>query len=202
MTQKQNIKAELKIVLQADQTVIAESSDPILWQRVLAAINMPPEATANSSLADFGQDGKSDLLPAKIPVEKMARELGVSVDILKGACSPSDGTPFINLDKHHWEAMKKSTPSRGSKSIAPIALAATLLILWKEKAKLGESTVKDSQEVLATVGLRDKHADRAIGNCEWLQLRSRAIIINPAQTSKAIALAKAYCTKGWEAWDK
>jgi hypothetical protein len=94
--------------------------------------------------------------------------------------------------------MKKGTPSRGRKAIPPIALAATLLILWKEKAKLGASTIKDCQRVLGTVGLRDDHPKRGLDNCEWLQARPKAIvIINPAQTSKAVAVARAYCTKEW-----
>ncbi len=196
MTQKQNIKAELKIILQANNMVIAESSDCILWQKVLAAINPSSEGSANDNLGDISRD----LSPAKKPTEEMAKEIGVSVDILKGACTPSESTPFIHLDKHHWEAMKKTLPGRGSKAIAPIALAATLLILWKEKAKLGDITIKESQEVLKTLGLHDKHPNRSLKNCKWLQLRANNIIINPAETSKAITLAEAYCTKEWSNW--
>lgn len=194
MTKEQKIKAELKIVLKANETVIAESSDPILWQNVLAAINTPSAGSTNENL---GQSDKGSLLSAKGPEQELAKEIGVSVEVLKGACSPSNDAPFIHLDKHHWEALKKGTPKRGPKAIAPIALAATLLILWKEKAKLGDSTKADSQKVLATIGLTGKNFSRAIGNCEWLQSRNKAIVINPAQTSRAIALAKTYCTKEW-----
>lgn len=195
MAKEQNIKAKLKIVLKANETVIAESSDPILWQNVLVAINTPSEGSTNDNLENFGQSDKGGLLSAKGPVQELAKEIGVSVEFLEGACSPSNSAPFIHLDKHHWEALKKVTPSRGPKAISPCALAATLLVLWKEKAKLGDSTIMDSQKVLETIGLRDKHASRSINNCEWLQLRKKAIFINPAQTSKAITLAKAYCTK-------
>ncbi len=198
MTPKQNIKAELKIVLQADKTIIAESSDPILWQNVLAAINTPSAGSTNDNLGNFGQSDKGSLSPAKGPEQELAKEIGVSVEVLKGACSPSNDAPFIHLDKHHWEAFKKGTPNRGPKAIAAIALAATLLILWKEKAKLGDSTMEDSKKVLGTLNLTDKNPDRAIKNCEWLQLRNNVMGINPAQTSKAIAIAKAYCAKTWE----
>ena len=127
----------------------------------------------------------------------MPEETGVTVDVLQGSCAPTETAPFIHLDKHHWEAMKKATPARGSKAISPIALASTLLILWKEQAKSGDSSVKEAQKVLGTVSMRDSHPHRSLDNCEWLQLRGKNIIINPAQTSKAIKLAKAYCTKEW-----
>ena len=94
--------------------------------------------------------------------------------------------------------MKKASPGRVPKAISHIALDSTLLILWKEQAKLGDSTVKEAKKILGTVNIRDNHPHRALDNCEWLQLRgSKNIIINPAQTSKAIELAKAYCTKEW-----
>lgn len=197
MVKKQNIKAELKIVLLANDMDIAESSDPILWQKVLAVINTQTEGSKNDNIGDFRQNDTNDLSSARGNTEKMSQEIGVSVAILKGACNPSDSAPFIYLDKHHWEAMKKGTPPRGPKSIAPIALAATLLILWKEKSKLGDSTISDAQKVLGTLNLYDKHTKRSLDNCEWLQLRGKNIIINPAQTSKAIKMAKAYCTKEW-----
>ena len=198
MTQKQNIKAELKIVLQANNTIVAESSDPILWQKVLASINAPPESAPNNSIDNANQINVPDLLSPKGPLDKMAKEIGISIDVLKGACDPSNSTPFIHLDKHHWEAMKKATPLRGPNSISPIILSATMLILWKEKAKLGDATIKEAQEALDTLGLYDKHANRSLSNCEWLQLRGKNVIINPSQTSKAITFARSYCTKEWK----
>ena len=197
MSQEQKIKAKLKIVLKANDIDIAESSDPILWQKVLAAINTPQEGTTGVNLGDISQSDKNDLSLPKSPLAKLAKEIGVTVDILQGSCAPTDSAPFIYLDRHHWEAMKKAPPARGSKAISPIALASTLLILWKEQAKLGDSTVKDAQKVLGTVGISDSHPNRSLDNCEWLQLRGKNILINPAQTSKAVELAKAYCTKEW-----
>lgn len=198
MSQEQKIKAKLKIVLKANEMEIAESSDPILWQKVLAAINTPQENTAGDNLEDIIIKEENDLLPTKEPVAKLAKEIGVTVDILQGSCTPTDITPFIHIDKHHWEAMKKGTPARGPNAISPIALASTLLVLWKGQAQLGDSTVKEAQQVLGTISINDHHPYRSLDNCEWLQLRGKKIIINPAQTSKAIELAKAYCTKGWK----
>lgn len=34
-----SFKAELKVILKADDTVVAESVDPSLWQNILVAIN-------------------------------------------------------------------------------------------------------------------------------------------------------------------
>jgi hypothetical protein len=34
-----NIKANLKIILKANETVVAESNEPLLWQKVLGSIN-------------------------------------------------------------------------------------------------------------------------------------------------------------------
>lgn len=197
MSQKQTIKAKLKIVLKANDLVIAESSDPILWQSVLAAINAPQDDSSGTDLGNYNQQNENKFLLQKEPIDKLANEIGVTVNIIRGSCSPSDIAPFIHLDKHHWEAMKKATPARGSKAISPTALASTLLILWKEQAKLGDCSVKEAQEILKTIGLHDSHATRSLNNCEWLQQRGKKIIINPAQTSKAIELAKAYCTKEW-----
>lgn len=195
MTEKKSIKAELKIVLQANDTIVAESTDPVLWQKVLAAINMPKDETKENIALSSETEIHEDALQRKGPIENFAKELGVSVELIKGACGPSESSPFIHLDKHHWEAMKKGTPARGPKSISAIVLASTLLILWKEKNKLAGVTLKEAQKVLGTLGLRDNHPQRALQSCEWLQMRGSNIIINPAQTSKAIALARAYCTK-------
>ena len=195
MMEKTKFKAELKIILQAGDTVVAESCDSVLWQKVLAALNMPVDSSGavNLSSKDVGLGGIEP--EDEGAIGKLAKELSVSITALKGACNPSKKSPFIHLDRHHWEAFKKGTPKRGPKSISAVVLASTLLILWKEKDKLGGVTVKEAQKVLSTIGLRDTHPHRALKSCEWLQMHGDNIIINPAETSKAIAWAKAYCTK-------
>ncbi len=195
MSEKPSLKAKLKIVLQANDTVVAESHDPVLWQKVLAVINQPENENTDPTLGKASDQFQSDEQPDKGSISKFAKELGVSLEVIKGACDPSETLPYIHLDKHYWEALKQQTPQRGPKAISPIVLAATLLALWQEKSKIKAITVKDALKTLGTIGLRDNHAQRGLQNCEWLQLRGENIIINPSQTSKAIALAKSYCTK-------
>lgn len=195
------VKANLKIILKADDTVVAESDDATLWQKVLVAINT---GTSSTGAIDNNKDGIEDLynlngLPENDSpdgkITSFAEELGVPVKILQGACSPSTDPPYIQLDKHHWEALKKLVPKRGTKSIADVVVTATLLVLWKDNAKLGNTILKEASSVLGTLGLNAKNPTRSINNCEWLQIRGKNIVLNPAQTSKAITVAKAYCLK-------
>lgn len=193
------VKAKLTIILKANDTVVAEIDDSSLWQQVLSAVN-------NGAMLSVGADVNSKQganlkgVPDRLDVggtalTKFAAELGVSQVVVKGACGPTSNSPFIHLDKHHWEALKKNTPERGAKSIGAVVLAATLLVLWKEKAGLGATPLKETASVLETIGVSAKNSSRSINNCEWLQLRNGSIVLNPAQTSKAIAVAKAYCMK-------
>ncbi len=187
-------KAKLKIILKADETVVAESDDQILWQNTLLAINTNASNIQNDA-SKFTSDS-SDKSKTKNndydPITKYATELGIEKNILIGACSPTLEKPFIHLDKHHWEAIKKNRPSRGSNAIADVVMGATILVLWKDIAKLGETLQKEVGAVLDTLGIRSKNPKRSIDNCEWLQLRNDKITINPAQTSKAINIVKAY----------
>lgn len=197
MAQKKRTNAVLRIILKADDTHVIESTDPILWQKVLGAINAGSGGLKNEELDAINTKLVRGALGGTELIDQMAKDIRVSADVLKGACAPSESEPFIHLDKHHWEAMKKGTPNRGPGSIAPIALAGTLLALWKEKINGGDCAIGEAQKVLKTVGVKDKHPKRALRNCEWLQVRGSNVIINPAQISKAIALARLYCTKEW-----
>lgn len=200
------VKASLKIVLMANDVEIAESEDKLLWQSVFAAINQgvnqiptapaPPGAGAvppppggkveSPSFASGGADGLS----------KFARELGIVPDVIEGALAPSLEAPYIHLDPHCWEALKKNTPPRGAQSIAPIALAGTVLALWFKHAGIdGIPTSKQCQAVLKTIHTSDKNAARSLKNTEWLQTRGNGIVVNPAQRSRAVAVTVAYCTK-------
>ena len=193
-----SMKAKLKVILKANETVVAESEDPKLWQNVLDAINNPVaqgETKAGVLKRDDVQGVKNyDQKTGSLQV-LLAKEIGITLDELIGACSPSTEAPYITLDKHYWEALKKVTPQRGRNSIAPILVASTLLILWKEKAGMGKTTISEAQKVLGTINIRDKHAKRSISSCAFLQEKGKYVNINPAITSKAISLAKAYCLK-------
>lgn len=191
------MKAKLKVILQADKTVVAESEDPQLWQAVLNSINTG-KALVSPSTDDLLPNGTLEQDPQgghSSPLAAFATEVGVSQAILRGACDPKGEAPFIHLDKHSWEALKKNTPERGSKSVSPIVLAATLLVLWKAQAGLDACIMSEARKVLATLQLKATNAARSVRNCEWLQLRAGTIVLNPAQTSKAISIAKAYCMK-------
>jgi hypothetical protein len=45
------------------------------------------------------------------------------------------------------------------------------------------------------LGVPDKNPSRAISNCSWLQARGDGIQVNPAELSRAVAVAKAFVLK-------
>ena len=200
------VKASLKIVLMANDIEIAESEDKNLWQHVFAAINqgasqVQVEQTLPIEGAVVPLTNEGSQPPAFTPsdtggLNKFAAELRISPEEVEGALAPSLEAPYIHLDPHCWEAIKKNTPSRGAQAIAPIALAGTVLSLWFKHAGIdGIPTSAQCQTVLRTIHISDKNAGRSLKNTEWLQARGNGIVINPAQRSRAIAVAAAYCTK-------
>jgi len=208
------VKASLRIVLHAGDVVVAESDDGALWQRVLAAITAHPETRidvdvrapgdATDAIADPpALDPTPDRIPAAAPdlvddpVARFASDLGVSRDAVVRACAPGTEPPFLHLDRHAWEEMRRSTPPRGPGSVARAALAAALLVVWFRSAHLGSPTMKMVHNVLRTLGIRDKNAVRVIHDAAWAQLRDGAIVINLATASRAVALARAFCTQRW-----
>jgi hypothetical protein len=196
-----SVKAKLRIILQADDTVVAEVEDPGLWQKVLLAINQGNAESLHSELhlADLRKPLGPDLNFGGDAIEKLATELEVTREVLEGACAPSTAEPYMHLDVHCWEAMKQQTPERGPSAYSPMAIAATLLTLWFRKANIGNPTQAQAQAVLGTINLQDKNASRGIQRSEWLQMRpGGTIVLNPAQASKALAIAKSFCTKNWK----
>jgi hypothetical protein len=203
------VKAKLKVVLQADDTVVAESEDGQLWQRVLLAINKGPDSVKEfDSGHQFGggqTTGREPLsrtfdtaLEPSDDVGRFAQALGITAAVVQGACSPSRASPFLTLDMHCWNAMKEQTPARGIGAISPMALAATLLAFWAQQAKLTAATQAEAQKVLATINLRDANAARSIQQAGWLQSRpGGVVVINPARVKRAVAIAKAFCTQDW-----
>ena len=187
------VKAKLRIVLHAGDVVVAESEDSQLWQKVLAAINTPGEGApvgdrmldVNNSLGFEGSDA----------IGKFAQRLGVTKEQVVGACDPSTTPPFIHLDEHHWEDLKKNTPARGPNSLSATVMALTLLVLWKDSAGLEQATPKEASGVRESIGIDDKNPARSLKNCEWLQERNGSVRLNPTQTSKATAVARAYCAR-------
>ena len=195
MTGSSPIKANLKIVLHAGNTIVAESEDAVLWQKILNAItNQQAAPISERPQAEFAEDSVSSDLAD--PLQKFDKQLGVTSAQLEGACAPSLEAPYIYLDNQHWEAIKKKLPARGSGSVSNIALAATILCLWFKHAKIsGQPTIKDCQAVLSDLGTPEANPSRSLKNTSWLQNRNGGIQINPAETSKAIEVARLFCLK-------
>jgi hypothetical protein len=193
-------KAKLSIILKADSTTVAEVEDPLLWQQVLAAIQQGQGATAEILGGSGSGETKAETLGTRpnSPIARLSKAIGVSQQELVGAMDPSDEAPYLHLDVHCWEAMKKSTPSRGPGAMSAAALAGTLLCLWFREAGLGHPTQGQALEALNTISVSDANASRGIGRAKWLQARSGgAIVLNPAQISQAIGIAKSFCLKKW-----
>jgi len=127
----------------------------------------------------------------------LAQELGLDDPALVvGAASPSATAPFLHLNQHCWEALKKNTPRRGTLAVGPSVLAATLLVLWFEhiSPKIKPS-LANVNAVVGTISITDRNGPRSLKNCEWLQYRNAQVLPNPAERSRAIAVAKAFCSK-------
>jgi hypothetical protein len=206
-------KEELKVVLQADETVVAESDDAALWQRVLLAINsgdiasLAPPPAPTKTAGSRGIEGSSvqtsqfDAIPDGVDeaVVRFAKNINASVEQVLGACSPSRESPYLTLDMHCWNSFKDETPARGPGSVGPMAMAATLLALWAQASKFGNATQAEAQKVLATINLRDPNAARAVAGTEWLQGRpGGVVVVNPARIRRAAALVRAFCQQDWK----
>ena len=203
------LKAKMVVVLKADELTVAEVEDAALWNTIFAAIN----SGSSSFLRNSSQPAQSSLAstsvveavvrntPVTEPINKFASELNVDLDVLIGACDPTPNEPFLRLDFHHWEKMKKDLPARGTKALPPIVVAATIFCLWARHAALGTATQAQAQSVLAAINSRDPNASRGIASASWLQARPGGqVVLNPSQISKAICIANAFCKQDWSAW--
>jgi hypothetical protein len=193
------LKAKLTIQLLANDVLVAELEDDKLWRKVLAAMQGGAQPDADTGEETF-EDTEKDLSEAKskpvLGVKAFASELKLPVETVQGSCAPVGDEPYLHLDSHCWESFKKNTPARGPQGIGPLQLAGTLICLWFKHAGIeGRPTQAQAQAVLGTIGMVDKNPSRAMKNCEWLQMRAGSILINPAKVSKAIAVAKAYCSQ-------
>jgi len=198
MSNESALKAKLKIQLYADTLLIAESNNTELWQNIFAAIQ-----SGGISLEDKQSKNKPDTSEGietpkgKINgIQGFAHEVGITEEDIIGACSPSLEPPYLHLDEHYWESLRKNTPPRGPSAIAPVPLAATLLSMWFKYSGIdGNPSVRQCHDVLKTIKVQDKNAARSLKNSNWLQKRPNGIVINPSLRSKAVQIAKAYCTR-------
>jgi hypothetical protein len=199
------VKADLIVVLKANDMVVAEVKDAALWQRILAVINGvkadlgaaavtdPPSKDLRTPGVDLGKDTS--------PLDLLAQQVGIDPTLVQGACSPVTEAPHMHLDPHYWEVMRRQLPARGLGAVAPIVVSATLLALWFQKAGLGNPTQAQAKAVLSTINISDPNASRSIQNASWLQSRAGGqVVLNPAEISRAVKLAKCFCSKDWSLW--
>ncbi len=203
------IKAALKTVLSAGETIVAESDDPVVWHRALAAMAeaaarppLPGPAPTGDAAATPAIRSAATAPPAAQPqrdaaVERLASELGVGADAIASACAPSRKPPYLHLDRAAWQVMQGATPPRGPGSVAPAALAAALLVLWFRSAELGNPTMKMLHLVLRAIGIRDKNAARVVDDAKWLHARGGEIALRTPYAPYAVALANAFCARDW-----
>jgi len=191
-------KFELKLFVNGEQA--EESNNFNLWQSVYRAIKSAKGKPSDKRIetAMLGQGLMTHITDEdeEEAVNELAKMLGISAQILKGACDPKREEPYIHLDMHFWSDWRKNLPKRGPNSVSPIALAANFMALWFQKAGLGSPTLQKSMKVLDIIGVEVKNANRSINNCEWIQLRAgKKIQVNPSAIGKAIEVAKAFCEK-------
>jgi len=185
------IKAKLTVRLLAGDVLVAESDDEKLWRSVLGSI----QGVATADQTEGPQTVTEDAGGTDDAVARLSGELGLRAPQVRGACDPSVDEPYIHLDRRSWETFKKNTPARGPNAVAGVNLAGTLLCLWfKTLGKKDKPAQAQALAVLDTIGVQDRNPSRALQNCDWLQSRGGTIQINAARYSKALAVAKAYCS--------
>lgn len=191
----------LKVVLLANNVEVASTNDSGVWLATMAAITgaaspFGDSASGPPSTNRTGGDERSnDVSNPKDALDSFAEELEIKVDQLVGAASPSMDPPYIHLDHKYWEALKQNTPPRGVGSVPGVVLAATLLLLWNRHAKFGKVGGAMCDAVLATIGHEEKNRARSLKGCEWIQVREDGLRLNPASTSSALRLTRAYATR-------
>ncbi len=192
------IQADLKIRLLANDVVVAESSDPNLWQRVLAAVvggGALPTGAGGSESREQGGGSGDPLGYSETPIGNLAGKLEIPEDELRGALSPTDGAPYLHLDSRTWEAFKNNFPARGPNAVPAVVLASTALVLWFDELGLEGPSTAQAQAVLGTINVTGKNPTRSLRNCEWLQARNGRVYLNPARTSRAFAIVRAFCLR-------
>jgi hypothetical protein len=186
-------KPDLIVRLFAGDTLVDQSTDANLWQRVLSEIRgLAPAPSASTKQFEPEPEADTDASPA---IRAFAKSVGMTAEEIVGGLDPSSETPFVHLSHHEWEALKRNTPVKGPGAIPPSVLAATALVIWQKHGHTPDVTPQMVRAVIGTIDLEDPNAARAIGNCEWLQNRGGRISLNPSRASAATRLLRAYCRR-------
>jgi hypothetical protein len=194
------VKSTLKVVLMADDTVVAESDDPGLWQNVLSKLYSSKNGGGTACSTQDGEQDDTKVLSQRSSdsaISKLASALDVTEEQLIGACRPRCEEPYLTIDLHAWEKYKKGTPARGRCAVGATAVVGTLLALWTHQADLADPSLAQASKVLTRLGARDSYPRRTLKNCEWLQLDGDRIKVNPANISSAKRLARAFVLSNW-----
>jgi len=93
------IKARLKLVLMAEDIVVAETDDPRIWQAAFQAI----QGDASSLQPEPDEDATVEWVPEeeRVAIKALAKDLGVEVQDLMSACHPRPIPPYLFLSKYH-----------------------------------------------------------------------------------------------------
>jgi hypothetical protein len=185
-------KPDLIVKLYAGETVVDESTDPGLWQRVLAEIRGITAPPPPPKIGDGTSDPTPDVSPA---IKAFAKAVGVTAEEIVGGLDPTIETPFVHLNSHDWEALKRNTPPKGPGAVPPAVLAATALVLWQRHGGTPDVTLQTVRATLSTIDLDDPNASRSVGNCDWLQTKGSRVALNPSRSSAATRLLRAYCRR-------
>src|SRR5690348_5293760 len=120
------VKAQLKVQLLANDVVIAESESSALWQAILRAIEggeplQPPEmsrpAPAEVKNPSVSPPPARESDTGADSVAMFANDLRLSRAVVEGACGPSADAPYIHLDRHCWESLRRNTAERGPTAV-------------------------------------------------------------------------------------
>ena len=192
-TNQMEKKPDLIVKLFAGETLIDQSADAGLWQRVLAEIRgLAPVQPSSPKVVEVSA---TDVGNVNAAVRAFAKSVGVKPEEIVGSFDPTTDAPFIHLNSHDWEALKKNTPAKGPGSVAPSVLSATALVLWQKHSGIGDVTLQMVRATMSTIDLDDPNAARSVGNCEWLQNKSARIALNPSRSSVANRLLRACCRR-------
>jgi hypothetical protein len=185
---------EVKLFVKGEK--VAESTDVKLWQAVFAAISRSSEEGSVVSSGLLFDGLLTDAGQIDDPVVKLAKEIGIDVSTLRGACDTRKAEPYLHLDMHCWGEWRKNVPERGPTAVSTTAIAATLLCLWFRSAGLGNPTLQQSLKVLSNIGAKGNNPSRSVKKCSWLQPRGgQTLQLNPAAIERAVEVAKAFCEK-------
>ena len=198
-----SVTATLSTILTVNGVEVAVSNDPVFFQNVLAAFaadragGLPVAAAVNPQAPPVAVVPRTEAGPDIMG--RFAKELALDTETVWEACSPSTEPPFLKLDEWHWNTFRDHT----TRSIPPIIVPATLLLLWFRNANLGNTvTVAQARAVLASAGgERDKNPGRALNNCRWLKSNGENIRLAPSLIGEAIAVARAFCSKSPIHWE-